>query len=397
MTKEELMPEIIFKPNPKFNILPSPKKDTDWHYSQIVKSIGALPEKVDLSEYLAPVKDQGEWGFCHSYSAASMKEAQEYAETNCRYIFSPLHLAKVIKERDGITDTEGTTMINVCKRLCDTGVIEESLYPSEGYVTNSFEFKPFDDSKIVHYKTKNYARCDNLSDIKKALADGKFVLLGIQALSTIYELNKGIEVLPFDANGKMIIIGGHQILIYGYDKDYLYALNSWGEKCGKNGKFKIPNEYITFRTKDMGFSLLMDAYSFVDLENDPLVGDKIELTVGSKTVYVNGEPIVLDAAPFINPETERCLVPIRFISETLGYNVKWNNSNRKVLITKGNESIHLWVGKDHAIVNGYKKTLDQSPVIRNDRTFVPVRLVTEALGCSCLWDGRLNKITILKQ
>ncbi|UKI38345.1 MAG: AMIN domain-containing protein [Clostridiales bacterium] len=58
---------------------------------------------------------------------------------------------------------------------------------------------------------------------------------------------------------------------------------------------------------------------------------EILLTVGVKTAYVNSKAVSLDCAPTII--SDRCMVPIRFISETLGCNVKWDDKTKSVLIT----------------------------------------------------------------
>ena len=393
------MSDILFEQNPKLNIIKSPEKDTDWIYSKIVKSIQNIPEAYSLEKYLPPVKNQGKTGFCHSYSAASMKEAQEYKETGYMQIMSALHLAKHIKSVDGFTDTEGTTMINVCKTLYETGSILESEYPSDKYVAGSFIFPELkNEDELVHYKVSNYARCNNVDEIKQAIANNKFVLLGIQCLKSIYGVYSDIEVpsLPFDPNGKLIIIGGHQILVYAYDKDYIYFLNSWDEDWGFKGKAKLPIDYLTFSPKDMKFSFFIDAYTFVDLENDKLKGNKIELTIDNDTVFIDGKPCMIDAAPYIDKASGRCLVPVRFISEVLGYSVSWNEKTKKITIENGIDRVHLWANTDYAIVNGYKKNLDQKPIIKNDRTFVPIRFIGETLGCSVLWDNVNRKITILK-
>ena len=59
---------------------------------------------------------------------------------------------------------------------------------------------------------------------------------------------------------------------------------------------------------------------------------KIEMTIGSKQAYVNDKPVQIDVEPQIY--NERTLVPVRFISEALGCNVEWDDEKRKITITK---------------------------------------------------------------
>ncbi len=58
----------------------------------------------------------------------------------------------------------------------------------------------------------------------------------------------------------------------------------------------------------------------------------IELTIGEKTAKVDGEEVELDVAPKI--ENGRTLVPLRFLAETLGFDIEWDNLQRKVYIRK---------------------------------------------------------------
>ena len=60
-------------------------------------------------------------------------------------------------------------------------------------------------------------------------------------------------------------------------------------------------------------------------------GQEIILTIGSNIAYVNGQEVLMDCAPHI-PAPGRTLVPVRFISETLGARVEYNSEKREVTI-----------------------------------------------------------------
>lgn len=132
----------------------------------------------------------------------------------------------------------------------------------------------------------------------------------------------------------------------------------------------------------------------------------VELTIGSKTVYINGSPKEMDVAPFIDPKTNRTLVPVRFVAEGLGGKVSWQNREKFVGVLVGNRKVGMWIGKSTAEVtsrpasyeDGYdvivKKEMDQPPVIANGRTMIPLRFVSESVGADVQWDGSAKKITI---
>jgi hypothetical protein len=129
---------------------------------------------------------------------------------------------------------------------------------------------------------------------------------------------------------------------------------------------------------------------------------KITLTIGSKDAYVNGERLELDAPSFIDKQSSRTLVPLRFISQAFGAEVEWDDKARKVTIKKSateNNSailIELWIGNKVAKVNLKNVELDVTPVIvPPGRTMVPLRFISESFGSSVEWDGINKKITII--
>ncbi len=88
----------------------------------------------------------------------------------------------------------------------------------------------------------------------------------------------------------------------------------------------------------------------------------------------------LEVAPYT--VNDRTVVPVRVISETFGADVAWDEATETVTITKGDKVIKLVIGKTTATVNGEEVTLDVAPFTENDRTLLPVRFVSEVLGYS---------------
>lgn len=109
-------------------------------------------------------------------------------------------------------------------------------------------------------------------------------------------------------------------------------------------------------------------------------------------IEYNGKIIKSDVQPVI--QNERTMVPIRFISETLGYKVDWNNEERLVSITGKDTSLELKIGSKKAKVNGKEVELDAPSIIKNERTFVPLRFVAENLKAEVKWDNDNFKVII---
>lgn len=120
----------------------------------------------------------------------------------------------------------------------------------------------------------------------------------------------------------------------------------------------------------------------------------IQLKVGGLQAMVDGNPYTLDAEPFVKPKVNRTLVPVRFVSEALGARVDWVAAERRVVITGAGNEIILTVGSDRVLVNGLPGTLDCPAELVASRTFVPLRFVSETLGARVDYDPSTTLITI---
>lgn len=95
-------------------------------------------------------------------------------------------------------------------------------------------------------------------------------------------------------------------------------------------------------------------------------------------IIVNGHIVYSDVEPYI--KNSRTYVPIRFIAEELGYDVKWDAKERKVTMNDGETNVELKIGSDKMKVNDRVVQLDAPAEIKDGRTFVPLRAIAEAFG-----------------
>lgn len=110
-------------------------------------------------------------------------------------------------------------------------------------------------------------------------------------------------------------------------------------------------------------------------------------------ITLNGNEVKTDVAPFI--KENRTLVPIRFISEALEYDVKWDNENRTVTINNNNKNMVLTINNKNINVDGQSKTTDVAPALYNNRTYVPIRFISENFGINVDWDNE-NRTVVLE-
>lgn len=121
---------------------------------------------------------------------------------------------------------------------------------------------------------------------------------------------------------------------------------------------------------------------------------KIILKIGSTAAYVNDDIITNDVAPVII--NDRTMLPIRFITEALGADVAWIAETNTVKINMDDIKISLTIGDDFAYVNDQKVSLDTPSFVENDRTYLPLRFISEKLGADVYWNGETQTVTITK-
>ncbi len=107
----------------------------------------------------------------------------------------------------------------------------------------------------------------------------------------------------------------------------------------------------------------------------------IEFSIGKAEMFKNSGTIEksdLLAAPYI--KDGRTMVPLRAISEAFGSSVTWDDATKTVGISSNNKTISLVVGENKMLVDGVEKPLDYVSEIVNSTTFIPLSAVSENLG-----------------
>ncbi len=114
-------------------------------------------------------------------------------------------------------------------------------------------------------------------------------------------------------------------------------------------------------------------------------------------VVVDKQEVIFDVAPFINPETNLTLVPMRKLFNALGVpdsDIQWDGVNRTVTARKGQTTIVLSIDSDIAMVGGNPVKLSQPAIVKDGRTLIPLRFVSENLGLKVGWNDAYHLISI---
>lgn len=124
---------------------------------------------------------------------------------------------------------------------------------------------------------------------------------------------------------------------------------------------------------------------------------QIEIEQEDIGIYLNGTYQTDEAARGVLAGS-RTLVPLRFISESLGAQVDWEGETQTVTVSNDTVKNVITIGAYSAqkTENGRTETvaLDACPVLIGERTYVPVRYIAESLNKIVDWDGTQNAVLI---
>ncbi len=170
-------------------------------------------------------------------------------------------------------------------------------------------------------------------------------------------INKhGNEIIPLIFDFISDFYGGYALVGYGNGNDKYVSTSK------QIGILKLPNDFY----KDDGST------EFI-------------------SVILNGSKIFFDQDPII--DSDRVLVPLRAIIEATGAELTWSEGG-EVTVLKGGTKIELKIGEKQAFLNGEKCDLDVPAQIISGRTLVPVRFISQCLYYNVEWNPDTQTVTI---
>ena len=120
---------------------------------------------------------------------------------------------------------------------------------------------------------------------------------------------------------------------------------------------------------------------------------EIRFSVGDSTLLINGNSVEVETPYVVGGGVT--LVPVRVISEAFGAEVGWDGETKTVTIIDGGTQITLQIGNKTAFVNDEEISLEEAPELtENDFTMVPLRFISESLGAVVDYDAQTREITV---
>ena len=183
--------------------------------------------------------------------------------------------------------------------------------------------------------------------------------------------------------------GDKVILTPKADEGYALDKITAKDKDGKEVKLKAEKDGTYSFTMPKGGvtvdTTFKQAEGAANTDKPAAATKTILLQIGSTAVIVDDQAIINDVSPVIR--NDRTLVPIRVITEALGGQVAWNEAAKEVTLTVNGKEIKMTIGKA-------LEKYGVAPVIIGGRTFVPVRFVADELGAVTTWDDATKTVTI---
>lgn len=188
-------------------------------------------------------------------------------------------------------------------------------------------------------------------------------------------------------------------------KDYSFPERNMDEKTITLDK-EIQTKYVAFRiNKYTNNRVACGEITFLQTleQRDREAGrdEKYTLVIDTPSIKIEKEgesyDRAIDAAPYIT-SVGSTLIPLRELLEEMGASVVWNDEDQTIVIDNGTKKITMQVGSKLVYIENFGRTVRYTmtapPKIKNSRTYIPVRFVSEHLGYNVIWDGETKTITI---
>lgn len=131
-----------------------------------------------------------------------------------------------------------------------------------------------------------------------------------------------------------------------------------------------------------------------EMEAEEVVAaERIQLKLGNNIAIIDGEHVEVNPAPYAD-ENRRTMVPLSFVGRQLGASFDWDADARQVTYTKDETVILLTIDSNMAVVNGEEVEMDTVAVILEGRTVVPVSFISRTLGFDVEWNGETQTVVI---
>jgi transglutaminase-like putative cysteine protease len=238
---------------------------------------------------------------------------------------------------------------------------DEKLSAIHQYIIDNVEY----DKSLTKYTAYN------------ALYDGTAVCQGYSLLMDKMLEAAGVKTIIIDGS---IPEGTHAWNLVLLDGIW-YHVDATNDDINRNKYYLKTDDFMLDNDYKWDSSLFPDALTDYH-DPDPRV-----------KVFVDNQEVAFDTQPYINGDN-RTMVPVRFVSESLGASVYWDEALRLVTIINGQDEIKMTINNKIIYLNGVGFEMDTEAVLLDGRTMVPLRFISEYLGATVDWDSINNIVHV---
>lgn len=237
---------------------------------------------------------------------------------------------------------------------------------------------------ITKYTSFQYKLCENPEKIVNVSVDIKD-----NEMPELEEAKRLVKKAEKDKTQEAYLVAKAKVdtLRNGYEKSALDQRLSEVKKVIEEARAKDAEDLnrqqqVPSNSYSSGYITLTPVLEQSEAKGKDKISLEARMTVGSKnlvrTVDGNVTNITMDVAAFI--EQDRTYIPLRFVGEALGFDVTWDNASRTAILKNRDKVVKVAVDSNVFYVNGEKFESDVKPQIKNSRTMIPVGNFARAIG-----------------
>lgn len=235
------------------------------------------------------------------------------------------------------------------------------------------------------------------------IKNGKGVCSAYALLS--YKMLKALNVPTILISGKTITdenVGHVWLKVKAENNQWYHFDPTWNDPV-PDVKGRVKTDYLFLTDTEISQDHIFDMNEYNSVNCDKkydsiksIDNPQFILTINNNLINFNNIQLSTDINPNVTPiiVDNRTYLPLRILIETLGGSIGFDDMTKTISIILNNKEIQLQLNSTIATVNGQQKTLLAQPIVTDGRTLLPVRSIMELLDKNVQWNDATKQVII---